>query len=93
MGVHPLLGPGLLFVAPAAAERGSEALLLDRVEEGADLEPVAAGLAVVDDDAARDRLLDRCDDEANAEAADPAVAAAESKPVSTCRTGKGIFAG
>ena len=73
VGVDALLGAGLLLVAAAAAERGGEALLLDGVEQGADLEPVAGGLAVVDDDAVLDRLLDAGDDQAQPEAADPAV--------------------
>ncbi len=50
VGVDALLGAGLLLVAAAATEGGGEAVLLDGVEQGADLVAVAAGLAVVDDD-------------------------------------------
>ena len=42
VGVDALLGAGLLLVAAAATEGGGEALLLDDVQQGADLEPVAA---------------------------------------------------
>ena len=74
VGVDALLGAGLLLVAAAATEGGGEAVLLDGVEQGADLQPVAAGLAVVDDDAVGDRLLDAGDDQADAEPVDPVVA-------------------
>ena len=77
VGVDALLGAGLLLVAAAATEGGGEAALLERVEQGADLEPVAAGLAVVDDDAVGDRLLDAGHDQADAEPAHPVVAAGE----------------
>src|SRR3954447_5090714 len=39
---HPLLGPGLLLVPPAATEAGVEAVLGDGVEQGDGLQPVAA---------------------------------------------------
>ncbi len=45
-----LLGPGTLLVAAGAAERGVEAVLVDRVEQGRRLQPVARR--------ARPRLLD-----------------------------------
>ena len=77
VGVDALLGAGLLLVAPAATEGGGEAVLLEGVEQGADLEAVAAGLAVVDDDAVGDGLLDAGHDQADAEPADPVVAAGE----------------
>ena len=48
-GEDALLGAGALLVAAGAAERGLEAVLLDRVEQGDGLEPVARG--------ARTRLL------------------------------------
>ena len=51
--VHPLLGPGLLLVAPTTAEHGVEAVLGDRVEQRDGLEPVAARPGP--------RLLDRPD--------------------------------
>ena len=73
VGVDALLGASLLLVAASAAEGGGEAVLLDGVEQGADLHPVAAGLAVVDHDAAGDRVVDAGDHELDAQAADPAV--------------------
>src|SRR5690606_5035533 len=42
-GEDPLLGPGLLLVAPGAAEDGVDLVLLDRVEQRHGLEPVAGG--------------------------------------------------
>ena len=77
VGVDALLGAGLLLVAAATAERGGETFLLDGVQQGADLEPVAAGLAVVHDDPVLDRLLDARDDQANTQSADPGVPARE----------------
>ncbi len=77
VGVDALLGAGLLLVAASATEGGREALLLERVEQGADLQPVAAGLPVVDDHAVLDGLLDAGDDQAQPESVDPRVAAGE----------------
>ena len=98
VGVDALLGAGLLLVAAAATEGGGEAVLLDGVEQGADLEAVAAGLAVVDDDAVGDRLVDAGHDQPHAEPVDPVGRGSRGprgsrRPVSTCSTGKGIFAG
>src|SRR5687768_14719961 len=58
---HPLLGACLFLVAPAAAEDGVEAVLLDRVEEGNGLQPVArrVGPRLFPHAALVDRLLDR----------------------------------
>src|SRR5699024_9567118 len=77
VGVDALLGAGLLLVAATASECCGEVVLLDRVQERADLEPVAARLAVVCDDAALDRLIHRRDDHAYAEVINPRVARRE----------------
>ena len=54
-----LLGASLVFVATPASERGVEAVLGDRVEQGDGLEPVAAGpwTGVLDRSAGVDRRL------------------------------------
>ena len=75
--VDALLGPRLFLITSAPAEGGGVAALLDRVEQRADLQPVAGGLAVVDDDAVDDCLLDGGDVQLDAEALDPAVAGGE----------------
>ena len=79
MAEDPLLRAGLLLVPPTAAEQRVEPVLLDRVEQGDRLEPVArrvvAGLLV--DAAGVDRRLDRGDDEPLAELGDPPVAEVE----------------
>src|SRR5699024_3612661 len=74
VAVDALLGAGLLLVAAAAAEGRGVAALLDGVQQRADLQTVARGLAVVDDDAVGDRLLDGGDVQLDAEPLDPAVA-------------------
>jgi hypothetical protein len=71
--VDPLLGARLLLVPPPAAEGGREAVLLDGVEEGGGLHPVARGLAVVDDDAVGDRVVDARDHQADTQPVDPVV--------------------
>src|SRR5699024_4405556 len=67
-GEDPLLGAGLLLVAPGAAEYGVEAVLLDAAQQGGGLEPVAAGAgAGLLDHAARvDVVLDVADVERDA---------------------------
>jgi hypothetical protein len=77
VGVDALLGAGLLLVPPPATEGGREAVLLDRVEQGRGLHPVARGLAVVDHHAVGDRVVDTGDHELHAEAVDPVVAGLE----------------
>src|SRR5215207_253849 len=56
---HALLGPGLLLVAPGAAEHGVEPVLLDRFEQGDGLDAIAAGprSGVVDDPPGVDGIL------------------------------------
>src|SRR4051794_29395114 len=75
-GEDPLLRPGALLVAARAAERGVEAMLLDRVEQRGRLQPVArrARPGLLDDAAAVDRLLHGGDDQPLAELGDAAVA-------------------
>ena len=73
VGVDALLGASLLLVAASAAEGGGEAVLLDGVEQGADLQAVARGLPVIDDNAVGDGVVDAGDDELDAEAVDPVV--------------------
>ena len=75
----PLLRAGALLVAARAADRGVEAVLLDRVEQRRRLQPVARGAraGLVDDAAVRDRLLDRGDDQPLAELLDAPVAELE----------------
>ena len=74
--VHPLLGPGLLLVAPGAAEDGVEAVLLDGVEQRRGLQPVAAGPGpgLLGDPALVDGVLHRGDDQPGAGLGHPAVA-------------------
>src|SRR3954452_18781095 len=75
-GEDALLGPRALLVAPRAAERRVEAVLLDRVEQRRRLEAVARGVrpGLLDHAAAVDRLLHRGDDEPLAHLAHAAVA-------------------
>src|SRR5699024_11065972 len=75
-GEDPLLGAGLLLVAPGAAEYGVEAVLLDAAQQGGGLEPVAAGAgAGLLDHAARvDVVLDVADVERDAGVGDHPVA-------------------
>ena len=77
VGVDALLGARLFLITPAATEGRGVAPLLDGVEQGADLQPVARGLAVVDDDAVGDRLLDGGDVQLDAQTVDPAVSRRE----------------
>ncbi len=72
----PLLRPRALLVAARAAERGVEAVRLDRVEERGRLKPVAGGArtGLLDDAAAVDRLLHRGDEQLDRELLDEAVA-------------------
>ena len=69
---HPLLGPRLLLVAPAAPEHGVVAVLLENPQQGEGLQPVArrAGHGLLDDRAAVDVLLHRADDEPDVERRD-----------------------
>src|SRR3954447_6319950 len=71
-----LLRPGALLVAPCAADRSVEPMLLDRVEERRRLQAVPRGARAcfLDDAALVDRLLHRGDDEALAELLHAAVA-------------------
>src|SRR3954469_4552202 len=71
----PLLRPRALLVAARAAERGVEAVLLDRVEQRRRLQAVArrARAGLLDDAPAVDRLLHRGDDQPLAELGDAAV--------------------
>ena len=66
---EPLLGAGLLLVAPGAAHDGVEPVLFDRVEQGGGLETVARRTLaqVLDDPALVDRVLDRRDHQPGAE--------------------------
>src|SRR3954471_18042418 len=75
-GEDALLGPRALLVAPRAAERRVEAVLLDRVEQRRRLEAAARGVrpGLLDHAAAVDRLLHRGDDEPLAELGHAAVA-------------------
>jgi hypothetical protein len=75
-GEDALLGAGALLVAAGAAERGVEAVLLDGVEQGHGLQPVARG-AGLDGAALVDRLLDGGHDQPLAELLDAAVAELE----------------
>src|SRR3954449_6415463 len=72
----PLLRAGALLVAARAAERGVEAVLLDRVEQRRRLQAVArrARPGLLDHTAAVDRILHRGDDEPLAELGHAAVA-------------------
>src|SRR3954449_6840414 len=72
----PLLRAGALLVAARAAERGVEAVLLDRVEQRRRLQAVArrARPGLLDHTAAVDRILHRGDDQPLAELGDAAVA-------------------
>src|SRR3954452_4980287 len=72
----PLLRPRALLVAARAAERGVEAVLLDRVEQRRRLQAVArrARAGLLDDAPAVDRLLHRGDDQPLAELGHAAVA-------------------
>src|SRR5207302_4316747 len=71
-----LLRAGALLVTAGAADRGVEAVLLDRVEQRRGLKPVArrARSRLLDDATPVDRLLHGCDDEALVELGDAAVA-------------------
>src|SRR6202000_3365281 len=61
-GEDPLLRPRLVLVAPAAAEDGVEATVLDRVEQRPGLVAIAGFQFVADlDRAVVDQLLDRGD--------------------------------
>ncbi len=73
---HALLGAGALLVAAGTAERGVEAVLLDRVEQGRGLQAVArgAGAGLLGDAALVDRVLDGSDDQPLADVGDDAVA-------------------
>src|SRR6202043_738359 len=73
---HPLLGPSALLIAPRPAERGVEAVLLDRIEQGGRLQPVAgrAGTGLIDHAATVDRLLHAGDDQPLAKLGDEPVA-------------------
>src|SRR4051794_8408457 len=64
-GEDPLLRAGALLVAPRAAERGVEAVLLDGIQQRHGLQPVArrARPGLLDGAALVDRLLHRGDDE------------------------------
>src|SRR3954453_2075817 len=75
-GEDALSGPRALLVAPRAAERRVEAVLLDRVEQRRRLEAVARGVrpGLLDHAAAVDRLLHRGDAEPLAELGHAAVA-------------------
>ena len=72
----PLLRAGALLVAAGAADRGVEAVLLDRVEQRRRLQlvPRRARAGLLDDAALVDRLLHRGDEQRLAELGDAAVA-------------------
>ena len=78
-GEHPLLGPGLVLVAPGTAEAGVEAVLGDGVEQGDRLQPVAGGQgpAHLGRPALVDGLLDAGHDEPLAQLGHPPVAELE----------------
>ena len=73
---NALLGPGALLVAAGAAEGRLEAVLLEGVEQGDRLEPVArrAGAVLLDHPAGVDRLLHGGHDQARVELLDHPVA-------------------
>ena len=77
--VHPLLGPGLLLIAAAAAEHGVELVLDDAVEQRDGLQPVAAGAGpgLLTHPTLVDRLLHRRHDELDPELCDAPVAELE----------------
>ena len=98
--VHPLLGPGLLLVAPGTAEHGVELVLVDGVEQRPRLEAVArrVGTRLLGGPARVDRLLHR----GHQQAWPPARRRCRSRnsrtsgklwPVSMCITGNGIRPG
>src|ERR687898_542754 len=76
---HALLGPGLLLVAPGAAEHGVEPVLVDRPEQEHCLDAVAAGprTGVIDDLPGVDGVLHARDDEPHAQLGHPPVAVLE----------------
>ena len=97
---HPLLGPGLLLVAPGAAEHGVEAVLLDGLEQRDGLEAVAAGpgAGLLDHRAGVDGVLHAGHDQASAELGHrggrgTSITSGKLWPVSTCITGNGSRAG
>ena len=77
VGVDALLGAGLLLVATTTAKGGREAVLLDGVEQRPDLEPVARGLAIVDDDPVGDGIVDAGNDDGDAQPVNPIVTGLE----------------
>ena len=74
---HALLRACLLLVAPPAAEQGVEAVLLGGLEQDRGLDPVARPVRLLAHEAALDRVLDRGDDQLQAQLLDPAVAVGE----------------
>src|SRR5579862_1142550 len=74
-GEDPLLGPRALLVAAGATEGGVEAVLLDGIQQGGRLQPVARGARtlLLDDTTAIDRVLDAGHDQPLPELVDEAV--------------------
>ena len=93
--VDPLLGAGLLLVAPGAAEDGVEAVGLDGVEQRDGLQPVAHGArpGLLDDAPLSIASCTEATTRRTPSLGDPAVAVVEHLgklwPVSTCITGNG----